>query len=254
MSISSGAICRRSPERPGSRHTCARARLEFAPLRARAKRTPAKAANIDGWIGELIWRDFYAGLLVQFPHVAEQPFIEAGRNVAYVRDDIAYATWCSGATGYPVVDAAMIQLNTTGWMHNRLRMIAASFLTKHLLIDYRAGERYFEQHLADADLGANNGGWQWSASIGTDAAPYFRIFNPTLQGRTFDPHGTFVRSMIPALARVPDTFIHEPWAMPPLIANAAGFELGRDYPQPIVEHAVARQRALDVYGAALRRR
>jgi deoxyribodipyrimidine photo-lyase len=133
-------------------------------------------------------------------------------------------------------------------------MIVASFLTKDLLLDYHLGERYFEQRLADGDLAANNGGWQWSASIGTDAAPYFRVFNPTLQGRTFDPDGAFVRSMIPALATVPDKYVHEPWAMPPLIAATTSFELGRDYPEPIVDHAGARRRALDVYGAALKRR
>jgi deoxyribodipyrimidine photo-lyase len=225
-----------------------------AARKARAQRAPRAAANADGWIGELIWRDFYQALLVHFPRVAHEPFIEAGKSIEYVRDDALYAAWCAGATGYPIVDAAMIQLNTTGWMHNRLRMIVASFLTKHLLLDYRAGERYFEQHLADADLAANNGGWQWSASVGTDAAPYFRVFNPTLQGRTFDPNGAFVRSMIPALAGVPDKYVHEPWAMPPLVARAAAIELGREYPVPIVDHAPARQRALDVYGATLKRR
>lgn len=229
--------------------TCVRAALD-----ARARRTPKAAGNIDGWIGELIWRDFYHGLLVQFPRVAHEPFIAAGKHVAYVRDDAAYAAWCEGRTGYPIVDAAMVQLNTRGWMHNRLRMIVASFLTKHLLIDYHAGERYFEQHLADADLAANNGGWQWSASIGTDAAPYFRVFNPTLQGRTFDPDGAFVREMLPVLANVPDRYVHAPWEMPPLVARASGITIGREYPAPVVDHATARQRALDVYGAALKRR
>jgi deoxyribodipyrimidine photo-lyase len=157
-------------------------------------------------------------------------------------------------TGFPIVDAAMVQLNTTGWMHNRLRMIAASFLTKHLLIDYRRGERYFEQHLADADLAANNGGWQWSASTGTDAAPYFRVFNPTLQGKTFDPDGAFVRAMLPVLANVPARYVHEPWAMPPLVAAGAGCVVGRDYPEPIVDHAAARTRAIAAYGNALRGR
>ena len=160
----------------------------------------------------------------------------------------------TGTTGYPIVDAAMIQLNTTGWMHNRLRMIVASFLTKHLLIDYRRGERYFEQHLADADLAANNGGWQWSASTGTDAAPYFRVFNPTLQGKTYDPDGAFVRSMLPALAKLPARYVHEPWTMPPLVAAEAGFVIGRDYPEPIVDHAAARARALDAYGSVLARK
>lgn len=224
-----------------------------AAWKARASRPAAAAKQIDGWIGELIWRDFYNGLLVQFPHVAREPFLAAAKNIAYVDDPAGYAAWCDGTTGYPIVDAAMIQLNTTGWMHNRLRMIAASFLTKHLLVDYHEGERYFEQHLADADLAANNGGWQWSASTGTDAAPYFRVFNPTLQGRTFDPDGAFVRSLIPALERVPDKYVHEPWAMPPIVAASAGFTLGRDYPEPIVDHAEARVRALTVYAAALKR-
>ncbi len=224
-----------------------------AARRARARRAQRCAANIDGWIGELIWRDFYQSLLVHFPRVAREPFIDAAKSIAYLRDDARYAAWCAGATGYPIVDAAMIQLNSTGWMHNRLRMIVASFLTKHLLIDYRDGESYFEQHLADADLGANNGGWQWSASTGTDAAPYFRVFNPTLQGRTFDPRGAFVRAMIPALANVPDKYVHEPWTLPALIASASGFVLGRDYPEPIVDHTTARRRALEIYGAALKR-
>jgi deoxyribodipyrimidine photo-lyase len=224
-----------------------------AALDARARASVKAAANIDGWIGELIWRDFYAGLLVHFPHVAHEPFLAAGASIAYVRDAAGYAAWCAGSTGYPIVDA-MIQLNTTGWMHNRLRMIVASFLTKHLLIDYHAGERYFEQHLADADLAANNGGWQWSASVGTDAAPYFRVFNPTLQGKTFDPDGAFVRAMIPALAQVPEKFVHEPWTMPPILAATCGVTVGRDYPAPIVDHASARARAIGVYGSALKRR
>jgi deoxyribodipyrimidine photo-lyase len=226
--------------------TCVAAAFE---LRANAKQT----SGIDTWIGELTWRDFYQQLLVHAPRVATEPFIAKAKRIAFREDDRAWQAWCDGATGYPIVDAAMIQLNTTGWMHNRLRMIVASFLTKHLLIDYRAGERYFEQRLADADLGANNGGWQWSASTGTDAAPYFRVFNPTLQGQKFDPDGTFVRRMIPALANVPTKYIHAPWQMPPILAADAGCVIGRDYPEPIVDHAFARARALDVYGSALGR-
>ncbi len=201
-------------------------------------------ASIDGWIAELIWRDFYHQILVHQPKVAYEPFVEAAKRLKYRTNDVEYKAWCNGATGYPIVDAAMIQLNTTGWMHNRLRMIVASFLTKHLFMDYRLGERYFEQKLADADLAANNGGWQWSSSTGTDAAPYFRIFNPTMQGKTFDPDGSFVREMIPALAKLPTKFVHEPWLLPPLIAAQADFELGRDYPEPIVDHRLARERAL----------
>lgn len=206
------------------------------------------------WLGELVWRDFYHQLLINVPRVAGEPFVEAAKSIAYLDDERGWEAWANGTTGYPIVDAAMVQLNTTGWMHNRLRMIVASFLTKHLLIDYHRGERYFEQHLADADLAANNGGWQWSASTGTDAAPYFRVFNPTLQGKNYDPDGTFVRSMLPALAKLPARYIHEPWSIPPLIAAEAGFVIGRDYPEPIVDHATARLRALSAYGSVLARK
>jgi deoxyribodipyrimidine photo-lyase len=212
------------------------------------------AGGAHTWIGELTWRDFYHQLLIHAPRIADEPFVEAAKSIVYRDDERGWQAWANGATGYPIVDAAMIQLNTTGWMHNRLRMIVASFLTKHLLIDYRHGERYFETHLADADLAANNGGWQWSASTGTDAAPYFRVFNPTLQGKTYDPDGTFVRSMLPVLAGVPARYVHEPWTLPPLLAAEAGFVLGRDYPEPIVDHAMARTRAIAVYGGVLARK
>jgi deoxyribodipyrimidine photo-lyase len=222
-----------------------------AAARLRQLSPPHAAANVEAWIGELVWRDFYQQLLAHHPRVAHEPFHEAANGIEYAGDPAAYAAWCEGRTGYPIVDAAMVQLNTTGWMHNRLRMIAASFLTKHLLTDYHEGERYFEQRLADADLAANNGGWQWSASTGTDAAPYFRIFNPILQGKSFDPDGAFVRAMIPALRDVPAKYVHEPWALPPLLQAEHGCVIGRDYPAPIVDHASARKRALEVYGAAI---
>lgn len=211
----------------------------------------AQDAGADAWLNELIWRDFYHQLLVHEPRVATEPFLPRAKAIAFRDDERAWTAWTTGATGYPIVDAAMVQLNTTGWMHNRLRMIVASFLCKHLLIDYRHGERAFEQRLADADLAANNGGWQWSASTGTDAAPYFRVFNPTLQGKTYDPGGAFVRRMLPVLSRVPARYVHEPWTMPPLVAAEAGCIIGRDYPAPVVDHAAARARALDVYGRAL---
>jgi len=226
-------------------HTAAKLR-ERAPEHA--------ASNVDAWLGELVWRDFYHQLLSHHPRIAHEPFVEAAQTIPYLHDPAAYAAWCEGRTGYPIVDAAMTQLETTGWMHNRLRMIVASFLTKHLLTDYHEGERYFEQHLADADLASNNGGWQWSASTGTDAAPYFRVFNPTLQGKTFDPHGAFVRAMLPALANLPDKYVHEPWTMPPLLQVEMNCVIGRDYPAPIVDHAFARQRAIAVYGHALSKR
>ena len=180
----------------------------------------------EPWLGELAWRDFYQQLLFHVPHIASAPFAGAAERIPYRDDPAGFAAWCEGRTGYPIVDAGMRQLARTGWMHNRVRMIAASFLTKHLLIDYRRGERWFEQRLADADLAANNGGWQWSASTGTDAAPYFRVFNPALQAKRFDPDGRFVHAWVPEIA--------------------AG-----TYPPPIVDHAFARARAIDVYGAAL---
>jgi deoxyribodipyrimidine photo-lyase len=211
----------------------------------------AGGAGAEAWLGELVWRDFYQQILAHFPHVASGAFLDAARAIPWRRSEKDFAAWREGRTGYPIVDAAMAQLNTTGWMHNRLRMIVASFLTKHLLIDWRKGERYFEQHLADADLAANNGGWQWSASTGTDAAPYFRIFNPMLQAKTVDPDGAFVRAHVAALARVPAPYVHEPWTLPPLVAAEIGFVLGRDYPEPIVDHAQARERALAAFAPVL---
>lgn len=217
---------------------------------------PDAAARLgaETWLSELIWRDFYLQILANFPHVARGPFLPAARNIPWRGAEADFEAWAQGRTGYPIVDAAMVQLNTTGWMHNRLRMIAASFLTKHLLLDYRRGERYFEQRLADADLAANNGGWQWAASTGTDAAPYFRIFNPTLQGEKFDPQGTFVRAMLPGLAALPAKYVHAPQTLPPLLANELGFALGRDYPEPIVPHAYARARALAAFEPVLGRK
>ena len=200
----------------------------------------AFAAGGSVWANELIWREFYQTILRRFPHVAEKPFLEKAEAIRWRRADADFAAWCEGRTGYPIVDAAMRQLNTTGWMHNRLRMITASFLTKHLLIDWRRGERYFEQHLIDADLAQNNGGWQWCASTGTDAAPYFRIFNPVLQSKKFDPQGAFIRAMLPELRGVPLKHLHAPWNAGPVSG----------YPAPIVDHAFARQRALEAYAGA----
>ena len=170
--------------------------------------------------------------------------------IAWQNDEAAFATWCEGRTGYPVVDAAMRQLLARGWMHNRSRMIVASFLVKDLLIDWRWGERWFMQHLVDGDPAANNGGWQWTAGVGTDAAPYFRVFNPVLQGKKFDPQGDHVRRWLPELRNVPDKFIHEPWIMPLSQQRQAGCTIGSDYPAPIVDHKAARQRTLEAYGAA----
>ena len=158
-----------------------------------------------------------------------------------------FEAWQQGHSGYPVVDAAMRQLAQTGWMHNRSRMIVASFLTKDLLIDWRWGERWFMQHLLDGDPAANNGGWQWAAGTGTDAAPYFRIFNPILQSKKHDPHGAHIRRWLPELDHVPDAFIHEPWKMPSEVQAQANCRIGKDYPAPIVDHSIARLRALEAY-------
>lgn len=199
------------------------------------------ARNCEGadmWISELIWRDFYQMILRKFPRVNTEAFLPAAEKIVWRSAPADFAAWCEGRTGYPIVDAAMTQLNSTGWMHNRLRMIVASFLTKHLLIDWRSGERYFEQHLTDADLAANNGGWQWAASTGNDAVPYFRIFNPVLQSKKFDPQGTFVKSMLPRFAAAAPAAVHEPWKFPGAIAN---------YPARIVDHTFARERALAAY-------
>ena len=211
---------------------------------ARESATPAQRTQLDVWIGELIWRDFYHQILVHFPHVADGPFDERGKRIAWRDDEKELTAWCDGMTGYPIVDAAMRQLNSTGWMHNRLRMIVASFLTKDLLIDWRRGERYFEQHLADGDLAANNGGWQWTASTGTDSAPYFRVFNPVTQSTNFDPDGAFLRKMLPELSALNSKTIHAPWTALPLLATS---QEKIAYPAPIVDHAIARQRTLDAF-------
>ena len=190
-----------------------------AVLDARENVAPAERDGYDTWLSELIWRDFYQQVLANFPHVATEPFLEAARAIPYDSDERQWTAWETGRTGYPIVDAAMKQIREYGWMHNRLRMIVASFLTKDQLIDYRRGERFFEQHLADGDLAANNGGWQWSASTGTDAAPYFRIFNPVTQSERFDPDGTFIRQMLPELAGITGRAIHAPWTLSPLEAE-----------------------------------
>lgn len=203
--------------------------------------------SAEAWLTELIWREFYCTILYHFPEVLHRPFRPKLRHMAWADDQSAFTAWCEGRTGYPVVDAALRQLVETGWMHNRARMITASFLVKDLLIDWRCGERWFMQHLIDGDPAANNGGWQWTAGVGADAAPYFRVFNPVLQSRKFDPYGDFARAWLPELRRVPDAFIHEPWTMPDDVQRLAHCIIGQDYPAPIVDHAFARARALQVY-------
>lgn len=199
---------------------------------------------------EVAWREFYAHVLWHHPRVVDEPY-QAAFEALETRDapdDLA--AWAEGRTGYPVVDAAMRQLRATGFMPNRARMITASFLAKHLLLDRRLGEAEFMRHLVDGDLASNNGGWQWTASTGTDPQPYFRVFNPILQGRKFDPDGAYVRRWLPELASVPAASIHDPWSMDPATQAAAACRIGTDYPAPIVGHGFARDRALAAYGAA----
>ncbi|MCE7871514.1 hypothetical protein DYH09_14200 [bacterium CPR1] len=203
------------------------------------------------YVSELCWRDFYYHILWHHPRVTRQAFRQALDQVAWEGPSEHLAAWKDGRTGYPIVDAAMRELKATGWMHNRARMIVASFLTKDLLIDWREGERHFMDYLVDGDLAANNGGWQWAASTGTDPQPYFRIFNPVLQGQKFDPEGEYVRKWVSELARVPRKFIHEPHKMPPGLQEMVGCRIGREYPAPIVDHAQARDLALRAYERAL---
>lgn len=201
---------------------------------------------------ELAWREFYAHVLFHRPELRSAALRREFDALPWSRDEADIDAWRTGRTGYPTVDAGMRQLAAEGWMPNRARMVTASFLTKHLLVDWRVGERHFMQHLVDGDVASNNGGWQWSASTGTDPQPFFRIFNPVLQGRRFDPSGDYVRRWLPELAMVPTTRIHEPWTMTPTEQVAADCRIGRDYPTPIVDHAEARARALAVYEAARR--
>ena len=207
----------------------------------------AGGAGAPVWLSELVWRDFYAMILFHHPHIARQAFKPAFDAVAWEAGEAAQAlftAWCEGRSGYPLVDAAMIQLNTTGFMHNRLRMVTASFLVKDLGIDWRWGERYFARQLNDYDLASNVGGWQWAASTGCDAQPWFRIFNPTTQSLKFDRQGEFIRRYLPQLSKLDARDIHAPWLVPADELERRGIVLGRDYPQPVVDHAQARQKTL----------
>ena len=202
------------------------------------------------WLSELIWRDFYHQVLHHHPHVvghAFKPEYDAIRWEHGKHADALFAAWCEGRTGYPLVDAAMHQINQTGYMHNRLRMLVASFLTKDLGLDWRWGERYFAEKLNDFDLATNNGGWQCAASTGCDAQPWFRIFNPVSQSEKFDAEGKFIRRYLPQLDKLPAKLIHAPWLASPIELAAAQVELGRDYPAPIVQHDEARTKTLERY-------
>lgn len=196
---------------------------------------------------QVCWREFYHHHLARNPDVARMAFQENLRAIEWDGSDGDLAAWRAGMTGFPIVDAGMRQLTSTGWMHNRVRMVVASFLVKDLLIDWRRGESVFMQELVDGDPANNNGGWQWTAGTGTDAAPYFRVLNPTRQGERFDPDGDYVREFVPELKAVPTKFIHEPWRMSDEEQRDAGCRVGRDYPAPLVDHRERREIALERY-------
>lgn len=230
--IGGAALAQLDPQKPG---------------RALDAATSRRLAEAGTFLNELCWRDFYQAILFHFPRVATGAFQDGFRGFTWPESDQRLVVaWRDGRTGFPIVDAAMRQLAQTGWMHNRLRMVVAMFLTKTLLVDYRVGERIFMQRLVDGDLAANNGGWQWSASTGTDAAPYFRIFNPLSQAKKFDPDGTFVRRWIPELHDVPASLIHDPGREPLLLASTG-------YPPPCVDYAERRARALAILAPRARR-
>ena len=211
------------------------------------QRTLVGSQGAAVWLSELIWRDFYFQILSNFPHAATGAFKPEYDAIKWEHGSQAeklFAAWCEGRTGYSLVDAAMAQINQTGYMHNRLRMVVASFLVKDLGIDWRWGERYFAEKLNDFDQSANNGGWQWASSSGCDAQPYFRIFNPTSQSEKFDAEGKFIRKYLPQLSKLPNATIHEPWNAKPVDLQAANVVLGVNYPHPIVDHAQAREKTL----------
>lgn len=228
------------------------AHLRFGTISIR--RLVAAAAGSAGagvWLSELIWREFYQMLLHHHPQLAQgSAFKPQFNRISFSNDEAKFAAWCEARTGYPLVDAAMRQLNQTGYMHNRLRMVSASFLVKDLHVDWRRGERYFAEKLTDFDLAANNGGWQWAASTGCDAQPWFRIFNPVTQSEKFDPRGKFIRRYLPELAACPDRWLHAPWLMPEKVQRECGVLIGQSYPAPVVDHALARVKTLELFKAA----
>lgn len=220
-----------------------------AALESLSRRGPVSRTDVFTWIDELIWREFFQQVLAAFPHVVDGPFrntsVPPSRDSGPERDRL-FRAWCNGNTGYPIVDAGMRQLNQTGWMHNRVRMIVASFLIKDLRIDWRSGEQYFMRHLLDADMAANNGNWQWCASTGIDSMPGYRIFNPAIQSRKFDPDGAYIRRYVPELTSVSPKRIHEPHLMTPEEQERAHCRIGLDYPSPVVDHQLARQEYLNL--------
>lgn len=212
----------------------------------------SQAEGAETFLTELGWREFAHHLLWHFPHTTDAPLRAEFLDFPWEDDEEGLQAWRRGLTGYPIVDAGLRELWGTGWMHNRVRMVVASFLVKDLLVDWRAGAAWFWDTLVDADLADNTLGWQWTAGCGADAAPYFRIFNPSLQGRTYDPDGTYTRRFVPELARMPARWIHAPWAAPERVLELAGVELGRTYPFPLVDHRAARRTALAAFAQITR--
>ncbi len=211
-------------------------------------------AGATTFLSEIVWREFSYVLLYHMPDLAEANYNDDFRHMPWHEDARAHARWCRGRTGYPMVDAGMRQLWQTGWMHNRVRMLTGSFLTKHLLLPWQWGEQWFWDTLVDADPASNAASWQWVAGSGADAAPYFRIFNPISQGTKFDPDGSYVRRWCPELAGLPDKYLHAPWTAPDPVLEKAGVTLGESWPHPIIEHGFARQRALDAYATLKQKR
>jgi deoxyribodipyrimidine photo-lyase len=222
-------------------------RQVFAAVEALEARSPELAGSADKFLAEIGWREFNYNILAQHPQLATRNLKPAFDAFPGRRAPDHLDAWRKGLTGYPIVDAGMRQLWRTGWMHNRVRMITASFLIKHLLVDWREGEAWFWDTLVDADPASNPGGWQWVAGSGADAAPFFRIFNPIAQGEKFDPDGRYVRRWVPELEHLPAPLIHAPWTASPIERAAAGVRLGETYPAPIVDHATARERALEAF-------
>ena len=226
--------------------------LAFGEISPRQIWHMTKAAGKDDYtyLSEIGWREFSYTLLFYNPKLASENFKPAFDNFEWDENDQALTAWQKGKTGYPFVDAGMRELWATGWQHNRVRMVTASFLIKHILQDWRAGERWFWDTLVDADPASNAASWQWVAGSGADASPYFRIFNPFTQGEKFDPEGDYVRRLVPELSKLPKKYIHRPWEAPQHILKQAGVTLGGNYPRPIVDHKPARERALSAYKAS----
>lgn len=218
----------------------------LAGMAARRK-LPTEKWRGSQFLAEIGWREFSHHLLFHFPHTPTEPLRADFKKFPWRKDAAWLTAWQQGRTGYPIVDAGMRELWTTGWMHNRVRMIVASFLVKDLLLSWREGAAWFWDTLVDADLANNTLGWQWTAGCGADAAPYFRVFNPMSQGEKFDPRGEYVRKWCPELAKLPDKWLHRPWEAPAEVLNPAGVELGREYPEPVVSHTIAREVALEAF-------